>query len=83
MDENIPMQIGRIDLGPVEPRRLTQDEQRAMDAALRRSVTIVPDPEMVRLLLQRYTNAALDPKPLHDKHPIEYRVVHRIALPMP
>lgn len=44
-----PMQIGRIDLGPVEPRRLTQTEQRVMDAALRRSVTILFDPEVERL----------------------------------
>lgn len=31
----------------VEPRHLTQSEQRAMDAAVRQTFKIVPDPELV------------------------------------
>lgn len=36
--------VGRIDLGPTEPRHLTQTEQRMMDGALRQSLKIIPDP---------------------------------------
>lgn len=36
MSAETPMQVGRIDLGPTEPRHLTRTEQRVMDAALRR-----------------------------------------------
>jgi hypothetical protein len=42
-------QVGRIDFGPTEPRHPTQTEQRMMDAALRRSGAVVPDPEVERL----------------------------------
>ncbi len=39
-NHDIPIPIGRIDLGPTESHHLTQIEQRVMDAALRRSVAI-------------------------------------------
>lgn len=35
--------VGRIDLGPTEPRQPTQTEQRVMDGALRRSISILPE----------------------------------------
>jgi ribosome-associated translation inhibitor RaiA len=41
--------VGRIDLGPTEPRHMTQTEQRSKDAALRSSSTTIPDPEITRL----------------------------------
>jgi hypothetical protein len=41
--------VGRIDLGPTEPRHLTQSEQRMMDAALRRSVRPAPADDMWRV----------------------------------
>jgi hypothetical protein len=34
---------------PLEPYRMTPEQRRAMDAALRRSVLIVPDPLLVRI----------------------------------
>jgi hypothetical protein len=44
-----PIQIGRIDLGPIEPRRMTLDEQRMIDAALRRSVMVFPDDRDIQI----------------------------------
>ena len=45
--ETTAMPVGRIDLGPIEPRHLTQTEQRALDGALRRATVrtgSAPDP---------------------------------------
>lgn len=54
--ETAGLSVGRIDLGPTEPRHLTQREQRVMDAALRKSHKVLPDPEVERLksLLRRF-----------------------------
>jgi alpha-D-ribose 1-methylphosphonate 5-triphosphate synthase subunit PhnL len=35
--------VGRIDLGPTEPRNMTQTEQRMIDGALRQSARVIPD----------------------------------------
>lgn len=43
MTDSQPTTVGRIDLGPTEPRHLSQTEQRMMDGALRRSVKLVAD----------------------------------------